>query len=235
MMRIGRLAAMAAVGIAAMGTSDGSAQPKPAAEACPATFQSVGQSVGTAVLDCQCAPGQITGSVWGTDIYTDDSSICAAARHAGMIGPGGGPVIVYAAPGQAGYPASSRHGIASADWGEWGASFTFVPSTGALPPPPGPPCPDSFVGHRDDPAPLSCTCPPGAAVGTVWGAGPYTDDSALCTAARHAGAIGPGGGGVTVIATPGRDSYAADAANGVTTSSYGAWGYSFWFLGIGKP
>ncbi|MGH7472233.1 MAG: LCCL domain-containing protein, partial [Longimicrobiales bacterium] len=32
-----------------------------------------------------CPPGGTAGRVYGTDIYTDDSSICTAAVHAGLI------------------------------------------------------------------------------------------------------------------------------------------------------
>ena len=42
----------------------------------------------------------MAGSVWGTDMYTDDSSVCAAAQHAGKVGPAGGEVTVFAASGQ---------------------------------------------------------------------------------------------------------------------------------------
>ena len=69
------------------------------------------------------------GSVWGTGTYTDDSSICTAAVHAGVITPDdGGTVVIEIAPGQSSYQGSTAHGVTSNDYGEFGGSFRF-PST----------------------------------------------------------------------------------------------------------
>src|SRR5262245_19802711 len=48
------------------------------------------------VIEFSCPGGGQTGAtVWGTDLYTDDSAICAAAVHAGKIGTySGGSVSV---------------------------------------------------------------------------------------------------------------------------------------------
>lgn len=62
--------------------------------------------------------------VWGTDVYADDSSICAAARHAGAYdGTTSQRIVVEFLPGQAGYQGSERHGITSHHWGMWPRSF----------------------------------------------------------------------------------------------------------------
>ena len=66
-----------------------------------------------------CAPA----AVWGDQLYTDDSSICSAAIHAGVIGPGGGEFEVVMAPGEQSYGASTRHGVASQKWGQWRGSY----------------------------------------------------------------------------------------------------------------
>lgn len=79
-------------------------------------------------LTCSCAPGDISGSVWGAGIYTSDSSLCAAAVHAGTIGPQGGTIHVQGAPGCRRYLASTRHNIASQPWDAWDGSF-FFPQT----------------------------------------------------------------------------------------------------------
>ncbi len=42
--------------------------------------------------------------------------------------------------------------------------------------------------------------------GPVWGSGPYTADSNICSAALHAGMIGPEGGVVLVARTEGLES-----------------------------
>lgn len=72
-------------------------------------------------------------------------------------------------------------------------------------------------------------CPPGGRADTVWGTNPsYTDDSSVCTAAVHAGAITFARGGRVVIQiSQGLASYAGSTANGVETQEYGSWGGSF--------
>jgi hypothetical protein len=77
-------------------------------------------------LTCSCAPAQMTGSVWGTGIYTHDSSVCAAAVHAGVAPAVGGVVRLRAAPGQPRYAGSLRHGVMTADWGRFDGSFMFT-------------------------------------------------------------------------------------------------------------
>ena len=71
--------------------------------------------------------GANAGAVWGTDVYTDDSSVARAAVHAGVLAIGETrTVTVSILPGQASYPASTRHGISSASWGSWAGSFAFA-------------------------------------------------------------------------------------------------------------
>ena len=92
-------------------------------------------------------------------------------------------------------------------------------------------CPNDFQGQR---APLTCQCPPGSTgSGAVWGSGPYTADSRICRAALHAGAIGAGGGTVTVTPAPGQGSYQGSVMNGVPTQNYGPWGASFTIAAAG--
>ena len=75
------------------------------------------------------------GAVYGTDVYTDDSSVCTAAVHTGRITlAGGGSVTIEIRPGQSSYQASTRHGITSNSWGSWSGSFVVV---GAKPGNPG--------------------------------------------------------------------------------------------------
>src|SRR5213078_1087116 len=58
-----------------------------------------------------CPPGGKPGSVYGTDLYTDDSSVCGAAVHAGRITPAeGGQVMIVTQPGQPAYKASTANG-----------------------------------------------------------------------------------------------------------------------------
>lgn len=85
-----------------------------------------GHAVGT-ILDYECPPGGTSTTIWGTDIYTDDSSVCTAAVHAGLITlVAGGSVTIQIGPGQAEYVGSSRNGIVSSSWPAWPSSYVFV-------------------------------------------------------------------------------------------------------------
>jgi LCCL domain len=65
--------------------------------------------------------------IWGTDVYTDDSSICTAAVHVGLIRrEAGGRVTILIRPGLDQYRGSIRNGIVSAPYGPWDGSFVFV-------------------------------------------------------------------------------------------------------------
>ncbi len=77
----------------------------------------------------------------------------------------------------------------------------------------------------------SCQCPPTAELyGAVWGSGPYTLDSDICLAATHAGVIGIDvGGPIFAFAVAGQASYEGSTANGVQSSSWGAFDASFDF------
>jgi hypothetical protein len=71
-----------------------------------------------------CPPTATSGAaVWGTDVYTVDSSICVAAVHAGKIPASGGRVTITMRPGRASYAASTRNGVTSESWGAWPCSF----------------------------------------------------------------------------------------------------------------
>lgn len=73
-------------------------------------------------------------------------------------------------------------------------------------------------------------CPPGKPLpGRVIGSGPYTDDSSICSAAVHAGALhARDGGTVTIEIRPGESHYAASERNYLRSSAYDrAWSGSF--------
>ena len=68
-----------------------------------------------------------TGDVWGSDVYTDDSSIAAAAVHAGILKIGErGLVTITIAAGQESYSGSTRNGIASQNYGHFDGSFKIA-------------------------------------------------------------------------------------------------------------
>ncbi len=75
--------------------------------------------------------GAPSGAIWGTDVYTDDSNLAAAAVHAGVIAPGESKTVtVSILPGQNSYTASTRNGVTSGSWGAWTGSFSFAGSVG---------------------------------------------------------------------------------------------------------
>src|SRR5207245_2797900 len=75
-------------------------------------------------------------------------------------------------------------------------------------------------------------CPAGGPTGRLWGTGPYTDDSSVCTAAVQAGLLTVAHGGtVTIQMAPGMPSYLGYTWHGVTTRTYGHWRASFRFPG----
>jgi hypothetical protein len=78
---------------------------------------------------------------------------------------------------------------------------------------------------------VAVTCAANGALGSVWGSGPYTDDSSICTAGVHAGVITQAGGRVVVEIRPGEPTYQGTQAHGVTSSDYGSWSGSYVVLG----
>lgn len=180
--------------------------------------------VGDTPFECLCAGGLPGGSVWGSSPYTADSSICAAALHAGAIGKDGGLVRVLPGPGLDSYAGSFVNGIETRDWGAYGTSFEFqigAPSmemTSA-----------ECTAFPSGEASHTCTCAPYDGTGSVWGSGPYTADSAICVAAMHAGVISDFGGEVTAMSISGLESYRGTEAFGVTTRDWGSYGESFIF------
>jgi hypothetical protein len=77
-------------------------------------------------LRFECPGGGELDTAWGTDVYTDDSSVCTAAVHAGLITvDDGGDVVIEMAAGEDEYEGSERNGVTSLPYGAWGGSFTF--------------------------------------------------------------------------------------------------------------
>ncbi len=197
------------------------------------------------IFTFRCPKGGRAHTIWGSGIYTDDSSVCTAAVHAGWITrASGGMVKIRIRPGRSSYKGTRRHGITSHRWGRWYGSFIVV-SAKALPKPKtttttttttAPPANSitwsstatSYRGQNG--STISFTCPAGGSAYTVWGTDTYTDDSSICTAAVHAGRIGfAGGGAVTIRIEPGLSSYAGTTRNGVTTLDWPSWPGSFVF------
>jgi hypothetical protein len=64
------------------------------------------------------------GGVWGTDIYSADSSLALAAVHAGVLKPGESGVVKVTILGpQPAFVGSARNGVTSMGYGAWPGSF----------------------------------------------------------------------------------------------------------------
>ncbi len=184
-----------------------------------------------------CPPSTGLGAIWGDGLYTDDSSICTAAVHAGTISVrAGGTVIIQIARGAPSYAGSLSNGVRSARWGRWSGSFVVVGGSFATPPVHVGPAilrwTDSATSYRGrNGTQLTFACPAGGRPATVWGSSIYTDDSSICTAAVHDGRITlRGGGEVTIEIRRGEPKYAGRTRNGTTTRPYGQWTGSYVFV-----
>ena len=182
-----------------------------------------------------CSPNGTLHNVWGSDVYTADSSICTAAVHSGLITlQQGGTVTIELRPGRNIYGASERNGVTSQTYGSWPHSFVFkTPNT------------DALVRVADEATPvlwntaatlgsfevgrtLKVSCPANGKESNVWGTDTYTLDSSICTAAVHAGKIKlETGGPVTIEMRPGESSYKGSERNGIKTNDYEQYGSSF--------
>ncbi|HEX6654855.1 MAG TPA: LCCL domain-containing protein [Candidatus Limnocylindria bacterium] len=74
-----------------------------------------------------CPPDGSPSPIWGTGLYTDDSSVCTAAVHAGLITfEQGGTVTIKIRPGSEDYRASVQNHVVSGAWAISSGSFMFV-------------------------------------------------------------------------------------------------------------
>ena len=187
------------------------------------------------VFTFNCPPGGVFHSVWGSDIYTGDSSICTAAVHRGLITfERGGRITIELRKGRNMYGASERNGVTTSAYGSWPLSFVFQTSDT-----------DAVVRAAEDATPIlwntsattfgftngqtfKCICPAGGKESSAWGTDIYTLDSSICTAAVHVGKIQLGSGGPgTIERRPGEANYKGSLRNGITTRDYEHYDSSF--------
>ena len=101
--------------------------PAIAISACPATGDGLAAGAG---LDCLC-PAGAAGDVWGSGPYLGSSALCAAARHAGLVGADGGQVAVAGSAGCERYSGGTANGVTTYPYGPWATSFHFPAMGGA--------------------------------------------------------------------------------------------------------
>ena len=194
------------------------------------------------VHGCPAWPAHELLDVWGTDLYTDDSSVCTAAVHAGKFTYELGGVVVFETrPGVESYEGTSRNGVATKDYEEFGGSFAIKSGGRGVGMSGGQVVGLGLSQWGEDAKHLRslngkrfaywCTGTPTNA--TVWGSDVYTDDSSVCQAAIHAGVITRTRLGIVVIEIrKGQPSYRGSVRNGVTSKSFGSWRGSFAVIGL---
>ncbi len=186
--------------------------------------------------------GSNSGSIYGTDIYTDDSDLSTAAVHAGLLKVGEkGVVKVTILPGQASHASSARHGITSSAWSQYPGSYKVEPIPG---------------GSRAATVTSKVLSDPGSlwsyekhigksfefqvtgstSGGSIWGTGVYTGDSQLSVASVHAGVLRSGESGVVKVTILAGDSrYLGSSRNGVSSYDYGTYPFSYRIDSIATP
>ena len=179
-----------------------------------------------------------SGSLWGTDVYTTDSSLALAAVHAGALRPGETAVVrvqIVAPP--ASFAGSTRNGVTSSPWGAYPSAFrvsrvggtTAAVQAAPVPPPPaGGPAPPDLTAYQGQVGATFDFRVTGTAEGPLWGTDVYTSDSGLAKAAVHAGALKVGETGmvrVRIVAPP--PSYSGSTRHGITSQDWGAWPGAF--------
>ncbi len=171
------------------------------------------------------ARGNVTGTVWGTDVYTSDSDLGAAAVHAGKLKAGEtGRVEIEFVAVPPEFVGTNRNGVVSQSFLSWPGAFRIVKAT------PGPikeaelmpgPVP-TLVDHASKPGKKVSIPVKGVVLGSVYGTDVYTLDSDVGAAALHAGVLKPGQTKtleVEVLAPP--PSFSGSTRNGITSVSFG--------------
>ncbi|XP_077974364.1 uncharacterized protein LOC120347949 isoform X1 [Styela clava] len=183
------------------------------------------------VFTATCPPGcdEFSHRLWGSGVYTEDSSFCAAAIHDGIISADrGGAVTVRKIEGKSSYQGATRNGLESKPHDKAKTSFIFQNAGKARRPVYEVSCivQASWIKETD----FNIICPGGCGVVTdrLWGDMMYTDDSYLCAAAIHGGMIKDSiGGEVHVIKAGVQNGFKGKNRNGVISSGYSGGKESF--------
>ena len=199
---------------------------------CPSTLPSSVPPGPLQWFRCRCPPGPYRGRVFGSCYYSADSDLCSAARHAGAIPENGAMILAHVRQGRAYYVGKTRNGITSRRGNLHDRTITFDGLTDPVEERLArwPICRHLFSvyspGERQ--AGITCRCMAGALGfdGTPYGSGPYTGDSSICGAARHAGVLTSDDDLVTATLAPGLDDYPSSYRNGVASRRWGTYPFS---------
>jgi len=198
----------------------------------------------------RCPSDGAAAVIYGSDVYTDDSSICTAAVHAGLFTlERGGVVSIEIRPGRSTYGSTIRHGIKSVNFGQYGRSFVVLNADtfrhGSNKDRGGSTSEATDNEDRSDVTPIDWEtsaggfkgeagqtykfrCPSDGTAAVIYGNDIYTDDSSICTAAVHTGLITLRSGGVvTIEIRAGRSTYGSTTRHGIKSINFGEYGRSF--------
>lgn len=215
----------------------------------PKSARSLGRKVGDRIT-VDCPAGGHAAPVWGDGVYTDDSSVCAAAVHAGLIGfDEGGRIAIELAIGRGRYGGKLRNGVQSISAGGSDGSFFFPDALRFNPERTGKPMRIDWgntaspwrgeVGRR-----MAFDCEPRGAtfdadgvpiLAPVFGTDVYRDDSSICASALHVGQITEAGGVVTIEIARADESFAATSRNGMSSRPAPRTGSGFLFPDAPPP
>ena len=85
------------------------------------------------LVSCPAGCAEMEGGIWGTGVYTTDSSICKAAIHSGVNQNMGGLILFIKTSGISKYEGSINREITSSPYGGWKSSFIITkPNSVAL-------------------------------------------------------------------------------------------------------
>jgi hypothetical protein len=99
-------------------------------------FQITGRNAGAGPVVGLAGGGAVVmgGSIWGTDVYTLDSTLALAAVHAGLLRPGQTGVVKVKITGpQGAFQGSDRNGVQSMAYGFFNGAFQFESKTAQRP------------------------------------------------------------------------------------------------------
>lgn len=91
----------------------------------PATMHGLCEQVGTTYYFR--VAGVLEGQLWGTDVYSGDSTIGAAAVHCGLLKPGkSGFLRVTVVTPPESFPGTARNGITSTEFGRYQYAYCLA-------------------------------------------------------------------------------------------------------------
>ena len=185
-------------------------------------------------VDCpEWAAADDAAVIYGTDLYSSDSSICISAKHAGVITETGGHATLQLLPSPEAYQSLVQNGVSSQSRPATDRAIAFVKASDG-----------GLDAVRDEYAPridwntkftrtglanrdlvgqhFTFHCPQAPAdmrARRVVGTDRYAFDSMICRAAVHAGQLSLSGGPVTLRMEPGVNDLIGSKRNGIETKN----------------